>query len=517
MTQQRSSFRRRRSGGTTSPGAWSAPIGAGPVATVYSGHAEGAPVAFKVFPERFDRRTLVAVEDEQTKLARLVDTYAILPVHEIDQVSDGKHALRMELCQESLAGVVARIGALTPEAVLGLGHAVAAALAAAHAVGVVHGGVKPSNVLIRMSGQPVLADFGVALRRAFRPPAEQLLDGLAPETLRSDTLDERSDLYGLGALLHTALTGEPPLPSKLGERIGDRMLRLLKTRVPMIERDGVPRPLAELVARLLLPEPGLRPPGAAWVAEQLADLLPGASLAPVVFPVAQWPEDENQAWQPKTQPDEPFGFSGTPSSGTDSTFPPVPLPRTEPPGPAAPGPDPSVALQPSATPSRGASSAVTPVVLPSEVDFAKPVEGKGKVAGSLRVLSFAGVGAACVLAGATVVWLSLDGSSGAPAPSTSSSPSPAPPTTPDVQIVVDPPIDRGNDIVLTWRTPRPMESGVVIATEGQGTRTQLVLRATTLTVPVDPKLRYCFEVQATEGGQVYHSSRIPVRGAQCAS
>ncbi|MFD9965435.1 serine/threonine protein kinase [Amycolatopsis sp. NPDC058986] len=490
----RSSFRRRRSGGTTSPGAWSAPIGIGPVATVYSGHSDGVPVAFKVFPDRIDRRTLTTLEDEQTKLADLVGTYAILPVQDLDQVADGRHALRMELCQESLADVVARTGALAPGDVLVFGHAIAAALAAAHAVGVVHGGVKPSNVLIRMSGQPVLADFGVALRRAFPRDVERLLDGLAPETLRTDTFDERSDLYGLGALLHTALTGEPPLPSRLGERLGDRMLRLLRTRVPRIDRPGVPDQLSEVVAQLLLPEPERRPPGAAWVAEQLADLLPGTSLSPVVFPPAEWPSTEDASWQAKPAPRRSFVDTMPPVADAETFPPPMSVPEAR--------PVPADSLPPG-----------------SVVSGVTPAPPEATPSGARRILSFAGVGVACVAVGALAVWLSLGGVPGSsptsPSPTPSSAPASPPASAADEVVVLDPPLDRGADVVLSWRTSRLMDYGVVVAPEGEHNHVVLAQRNRSITVPVDPKRRYCFQIQATEGGAVYTSNAVAVRGAVC--
>ncbi|MBB4688392.1 protein kinase domain-containing protein [Amycolatopsis jiangsuensis] len=252
------------------------PLGSGPVATVYSGLHRGLPVALKVFPSRFDRSTLSTVDKQR---GRLREVGSVLPVHGIDRLPDGRHALRMELCPQSLAALLSRVGRLGPMDTVVLGHAVATALAGAHAAGVVHGGVKPSNVLFRSSGQPVLADFGIALRQAFpRDPVESL-EYLAPETLRTQTLDERSDLYGLGALLHVVLTGRHPLPSHLGEPVGERVLRLLRTPVPAIHEPGVPVELSTVVGRLLAPDPAHRPADAAWVAARLGEMIARLSSA----------------------------------------------------------------------------------------------------------------------------------------------------------------------------------------------------------------------------------------------
>jgi len=248
-----------------------APLGIGPIATVYPATYAGVPVAMKVFPARLDRATLSAVERDRDRLRAVASA---LPVDGVDQLPDGRHALRMERCAYSLATLLEQVGRLPTADAVVLGHTVATCLAAAHAAGVVHGGVHPSNVLVRTNNQPVLADFGVALRQAFPRDPARSLEYLAPETLRTDTFDERTDLYGLGVVLHLALTGEHPQPGRLGEPMGERLLRLLRTPVPPIDRPDVPVILSAMVSRLLAPDPAHRPPDAAWVADRLAEMFP---------------------------------------------------------------------------------------------------------------------------------------------------------------------------------------------------------------------------------------------------
>jgi serine/threonine protein kinase len=132
------------------------------------------------------------------------------------------------------------------------------ALAAARRLGVLHGGVSPSNVLFRASGEPVLADFGVAQRQAFRRDPLYGIEWVSPETLRTGDVDARTDLYGLGAVLHFALTGESPHPSRIGELTGERILRVLGDPVPAISRPDVPIGLSTAIGRLLAPDPSKR-------------------------------------------------------------------------------------------------------------------------------------------------------------------------------------------------------------------------------------------------------------------
>jgi eukaryotic-like serine/threonine-protein kinase len=232
-------------------------LGRGPVAEVYA--VEGS--AMKVFPGRFDRRTLAAIERDRAKLAGL----PVLPVHGVEVVRD-RHALRMELCGDSLASLVQREGPRPSAEVAALCQVLCRGLAAAHRVGVLHGGVSPANVLFRATGEPVLADFGVAQRQAFRRDPLYGIEWVAPETLRTGVVDKRTDLYGLGAVLHFALTGESPHPSRIGELPDERVLRVLGDSVPAISRPDVPIGLSTVIGRMLAPDPARR--SAPWTEEQ---------------------------------------------------------------------------------------------------------------------------------------------------------------------------------------------------------------------------------------------------------
>lgn len=254
-------------------------LGDGPVATVYSGHHDGAPVALKVFPKQFDKRTMTAFTKEQSLLSGLRRVASILPVDAVDEV-EGKPALRMELCPDSLASFVDSGGPLPAADVVALGRAVALALAAAHDVGVVHGGLSPHNVLFRASGEPVVSDFGLTLRQALARDPLHAIEFLPPETLRAGTLTRSTDLYSLGALLHYALVGRTPHPGRLGEQPGERVLRILGKPVPAINAPDVPVAMATLVARLLAADPTHRPADATEVAARLGGMLPDVPAEP---------------------------------------------------------------------------------------------------------------------------------------------------------------------------------------------------------------------------------------------
>ncbi|WP_410663359.1 serine/threonine protein kinase [Amycolatopsis sp. lyj-84] len=225
----------------------------GPTATVVAGPGDSV---LKVYPVPLDRETRSALAREQALLSAIEPFPAILPVLEVGTLTDGRTSLRMPRCDRSLATMT---GPLPVDETLRVGQVVARALAAAHTAGVVHGSVTPRNVLFLPSGEPVLADFGVTLRQRFRRDPLYDLEFTAPETVRDQTMDERADRYGLGAVLHFMLTGEPPHRTVVGEQPAARLHRVLAEPVPPITRSDVPGELVTLVGELLAAEPGRRP------------------------------------------------------------------------------------------------------------------------------------------------------------------------------------------------------------------------------------------------------------------
>ncbi|GAA4576154.1 hypothetical protein GCM10023176_46920 [Micromonospora coerulea] len=153
-----------------------------------------------------------------------------------------------------------------PEAVRVAGQ-VAAALAAAHRIGVVHRDVKPGNVMLTETGAKVL-DFGIATLAGPRHPLAgqtgELMMGtpayFAPERMTPGPANPASDVYALGALLYRTLTGRAPLPVQTWEDVLDVQAR--RTPVPPLRVSGLPADIAELTLACLSPDPARRPTAA---------------------------------------------------------------------------------------------------------------------------------------------------------------------------------------------------------------------------------------------------------------
>ncbi|HEY1335098.1 MAG TPA: protein kinase, partial [Myxococcaceae bacterium] len=168
---------------------------------------------------------------------------------------------------------------------VGVGLQLASALAVAHAQGIIHRDLQPSNVFLcdwrldrvklldygiaRLVGSTNLTDTGAVVGT----PAY-----MAPEQARGErSLDARADVYALGALLFHCLTGRPPFES---ETLQGLLVSVMQRPAPRLgERVPVPRALEDLVSRMLDKDPSRRPPDGQGVLRELSALGRGAELS----------------------------------------------------------------------------------------------------------------------------------------------------------------------------------------------------------------------------------------------
>ena len=190
---------------------------------------------------------------------------AIVTLHDFGRGPTGPYLifelLRGETLQERL-----RAGPLPVREAVRVARAVAQALAHAHASGVLHRDMKPSNVFLCRDGAVKVLDFGLA--RLFER-ADAQSGGtpayMAPEQWRSEPEDARTDLFALGATLHETLSGSAPYRATRGH--GEV---LEEGPAPRLPGRGVPARLRRLVSRMLERDRARRPQGAAEVAAELA-------------------------------------------------------------------------------------------------------------------------------------------------------------------------------------------------------------------------------------------------------
>jgi serine/threonine protein kinase len=199
-------------------------VGEGAMARVYAAEDldTGGVVAVKVLePQHLERAGGLEQFLAEARAAERVRHPNVVTVHSVGRRGDGRPYIVMELLEgEALGAFLEREERLPLGGAVAVCAALADALAAAHAAGVVHRDVKPGNVfLVGELGRPraaKLLDFGLA--QLEQSNASEFESGMAvgtttymaPEQVLAEPIDGRADVYGLGVLLFKMLTGHAP-------------------------------------------------------------------------------------------------------------------------------------------------------------------------------------------------------------------------------------------------------------------------------------------------------------------
>ncbi|MBL0218943.1 MAG: protein kinase [Myxococcales bacterium] len=261
--------------------------------TISSG---GMGVVVEAFDTKLERRIALKLPrtddplaqrrfEREVKVTARLQHPAIVPVYAAGTLGDGEPYYAMRLVEgDSLDVAIDRAASLTERlALVRAVTTVAGAIAYAHSQGILHRDIKPANVLVGKFGEVVVIDWGLAhmvneadeSAESGRPLAAgspgplvadhgaRTVDGavvgtpayMAPEQARGEPVDERADVFALGALLYHVLRGAPPARGRQGD---------LATEVPALPRD-----LVAIVAEAMAPDPADRYRTAA---ELVADL-----------------------------------------------------------------------------------------------------------------------------------------------------------------------------------------------------------------------------------------------------
>lgn len=190
----------------------------------------------------------LARAEREARLAARLNHPHVVAVFDLVQ-EDERNWLVMEYVENvTLAQLVKQDGPLTPDAAAPLLGQAADALAAAHAAGIVHRDVKPSNILVTRNGQVKLSDFGIARAEADASLTQTgLVTGspayLAPEVAAGQPATDASDVWSLGATLFHALAGHPPYD--VSENLMGALYRIVHEEPPRLPGAGWLAPLLE--------------------------------------------------------------------------------------------------------------------------------------------------------------------------------------------------------------------------------------------------------------------------------
>ncbi len=220
-------------------------------------------------------QTLVDRMVREARLAAALQHPHVVGIFDI--VRDGAgipHVVMEYIPGETLAQRLRREGHLAPAEAGRLMSGICAALAMAHARGILHRDIKPANILVDHSGAAKLADFGIA-RLTGRDEAALTQTGqfmgtihyLAPEIALGREATTASDMYAVGATLFTLVEGRAPLDHDPDEATAAQLVRLVSEPMRVPRQAG---PLQELIVALLDREPHNRPDAqttSSWLGE----------------------------------------------------------------------------------------------------------------------------------------------------------------------------------------------------------------------------------------------------------
>lgn len=248
-------------------------IGSGAYGEVWSAIdlKTGRRVAVKFYTRRSNADVQLLAQEVQKLVVLSNDSYVVglldvgwdadVPYYVMDYIESG-----------SLEDRLKNGNAMPTSEAIELFQEIATGMMLLHGKGILHCDLKPGNVLLDQNGKPRVADFGQSRLRTEETPALGTLFYMAPEQADMAAIPDAGwDVYGLGALLYSMLTGKPPYYSpelartiESSEDIGERLARYRKTLLtaprPMEHRriPGVDRGLAEIIDKCIAADPKRR-------------------------------------------------------------------------------------------------------------------------------------------------------------------------------------------------------------------------------------------------------------------
>ena len=226
-------------------------------------------------------------EQEAQLVARLEHPH-IVPLHDYWRGPEGAYLAMRYVRGGSLKDRLETTGPLTAAEARLLVEQICSALAFAHRQGVVHRDVRPRNILFDEDGNWYLADFGIAIDVAVAGALNRRYGDfayyLAPEEIRSGLISPATDVYGLGLVLHEALTGRHAFADSPSSEILDRQLTAPTSPIGLARPD-LPAAAGAVIMRATAKDPADRYPDASAFAAEFLEALAGGSKHAAVAPL----------------------------------------------------------------------------------------------------------------------------------------------------------------------------------------------------------------------------------------
>jgi len=230
----------------------------------------------------------------EARLAASLDHPAFVRIHSIEEDGNG-HAIVMELIAGTTLRDLAGRGPMALDTVFDLAGQAAAAMAAAHACGLVHGDLKPSNLMVDEAGRLRILDLGLAFHddpqattSVMQLEQQGTIAYMAPECLLGQAPNRQSDVYALGVVCYEMICGERPFGNLSGLALAAAQMQ--SSSASWVFPAVTPAPVIELVRAMTARQPEQRLAGMQGVMAGLAALqadgpaAPGAQAAQAVQP-----------------------------------------------------------------------------------------------------------------------------------------------------------------------------------------------------------------------------------------
>jgi predicted Ser/Thr protein kinase len=257
-------------------------LGRGSMGVVYKAlHPSlGIPVAIKVVHEHSGNEAIRMRFQREAAAVAALNHPGIVRVYDFDADRDRLFIVMEYLAGRSLGYWLKEMGRLGTDLAVDLAQQVLSAVGAAHDHGIVHRDLKPENILISSQGKAKILDFGVAKLLDDSPQltAEGFTVGtptyMAPEQLRGEVVDARSDIYSIGVLLYQMLDGHPPFQGTVTSVMHAHVFDIAP------DSPNIPVPLMAAIRRSLAKSPNERFQTCAEFAAAIRELGRSGALTP---------------------------------------------------------------------------------------------------------------------------------------------------------------------------------------------------------------------------------------------
>src|SRR6266481_2291378 len=280
-----------------------APIGAGGMGEVYcaSDTRLNRNVAVKILPSHLTAEPSAKQRFErEAHIASALNDPHICTIYDVGE-HEGRQFLVMELLEGRTLKQYMEGHALAVKQVLKLGIQIAGALQTAHGKGIIHRDLKPANIFVTVRDEIKVLDFGLAilvsptdqnatLSLALTEPLAVLgtLPYMAPEQLRGESTDARTDLWGVGTVLYEMANGRRPFDENLAPPLIDAILN--KLPVPLRGLNGaIPAELERIILKCLDKDPENRYQSAKELVVDLRRLETSSTGVTVAAPLRRRP------------------------------------------------------------------------------------------------------------------------------------------------------------------------------------------------------------------------------------